>query len=263
MTTTVWLEKILNKYYAFLRDRSSIIENTGTNWQVISTPFVGLFNDTIEIYIKKQDRSIILSDDGITLNNLDTMGVSISRSQKRREIIDRVLLNWGLRLVGKEIITEANEHSIVQKKFAFISAISEINDMYILSKHAISSIFIEEVQNYLDEQKIIYTPSFIAKGTTGLEFNFDFQIAGHDKEIVIKSFNTLNKINVPNFLFSWEDIKPAREKITNKKIQALALINNTKNIKDEYLEALTSKKADFILWNERNTSNNIHKLKAA
>ena len=68
---------------------------------------------------------------------------------------------------------------------------------------------------------------------------------------------------MPNFLFSWEDIKPAREKITNKKIQALALINNTKNIKDEYLEALTSKKADFILWNERNTSNNIHKLKAA
>lgn len=261
---TTWLEQLLDDYYAFLKGRTSIIDKTGTDWHVISTPFVGLFNDTIELYVKKQDNKILLSDDSITINNLNLTGSAISRSPKRKETMDKILLNYGLMLKGNEIITEATEQSFVQKKFCFISAISEINDMYMLDNHSVSSIFIEEVQKYLDEQKIIYTPSFIAKGSTGLEFNFDFQIAGHTQEIVIKSFTTLNKLNVPSFLFSWEDIKPTREKITNKQITALALINNKeKEIKDEFLDAFSTKNAKFILWDERYTPENISKLKAA
>ena len=33
------------------------------------------------------------------------------------------------------------------------------------------------VRNYLDEKQIIFTPDFISKGETGLEFTFDFQLA--------------------------------------------------------------------------------------
>jgi|SRR6185437_4980207 len=261
---TTWLEQLLDEYYAFLKGRTKIIDKTGTNWHVISTPFIGLFNDTIELYVKKQDNKILLSDDSITIKNLNLSGASIARSPKRKEILDKILLNYGLRLKENEIITEATEQSFVQKKFSFISAISEINDMYMLDNHSVSSVFKEEVQNYFNEQNIIYTPSFIARGTTGLEFNFDFQIAGHTQEIVIKSFTTLNKLNVPSFLFSWEDIKPARERVTNKKITALALINNEdKEIKDEFLEAFAIKNANFLLWSERNSSENISKLKAA
>lgn len=121
-----------------------------------------------------------------------------------------------------------------------------------LAKHTVSSLFKEDVKTYLDEQKIIYTPQFIAKGSTGIEFTFDFQIAGRQKELVIKSFNSLNKINVPNFLFSWEDIKPAREKISGKELKGLAIVNDTdKEIKTEYLDALKSKGADYILWEQR------------
>ena len=57
--------------------------------------------------------------------------------------------------------------------------------MAMMAKHNVNSIFKEDVKVYLDEQKIIYTPQFIAKGTSGLEFTFDFQIAGHQKELVI------------------------------------------------------------------------------
>ncbi|MBP9742059.1 MAG: DUF1828 domain-containing protein [Burkholderiales bacterium] len=264
MKTTMWLEQLLEEYYTFLKGRNSIIEKTGTDWHVISTPFVGLFNDTIELYVKKQNDKILLSDDSITINNLNYMGSSISRSPKRKEIMDKILLNYGLSIKDNEIFTEATERSFVQKKFSFISAISEINDMYMLNKNSTYSIFMEDVKKYLDEQEIIYTPSFIAKGTTGLEFNFDFQIAGHHKEIVIKSFNNLNKLNVPSFLFGWEDIKPAREKITNKQVTALAFINNEeKEVKDEYLEAFNTKNSDIILFTERHTPENIAKLKAA
>ena len=85
-----------------------------------------------------------------------------------------------------------------------------------------------------------------------MEFNFDFQIAKKDKEIVIKSFNTINKSNLPTFLFSWDDIKPVREKITKKNVNAIAIINDIgKEIKTEFLDALKAKNANYILWSER------------
>ncbi len=145
---------------------------------------------------------------------------------------------------------------IVRKAAVFChvlrSAILEISDLYVLSSQNVASIFKEDVRAYLDKLDVVYTPDFISKGNTGLEFTFDFQIAKRNKEIVLKSFNTINKSNLPTFLFSWDDIKPLREKLTKKEVSAVAIINDIdKEIKREYLDALKAKNADFILWSER------------
>lgn len=258
-----WLNELIDKYYDFLKGRTAVITETGTNWAVISTPFIGLFNDTLEVYAKRDNGKILLSDDGITIKNLDLIGSPISRSPKRKDLLDKILLNYGIQYQDNEFITEATEQNFAQKKHNLVSAISEINDMYMLAKHTVASIFKDDVRDYLDEQQIIYTPEFISKGSTGLEFTFDFQIAYKDKEIVIKSFNSMNKLNLPNFLFTWEDIKSVRERITNKQVIGLAIINDEeKEIQVEYLEALKSKNADFILWTARHTPENVHKIAA-
>lgn len=258
-----WVNELIDKYYDFLKGRTSVITETGTDWAVISTPFLGLFNDTLDVYAKKENGKILLSDDGMTIKNLDLIGSTISRSPKRKELLDRILLNYGIQFNDNEFITEATEQTFAQKKHNLISAISEINDMYMLAKHTVASIFKDDVRSYLDEQRIIYTPQFISKGSTGLEFTFDFQIAYFDKEIVIKSFNSINKLNLPNFLFTWDDIKSVRERVTNKKVVGLAVINNEdKEVQDEYLDALKSRNADFILWTDRHKPDNIKKLAA-
>lgn len=258
-----WLNELIDKYYEFLKGRTAVVTDTGTNWAVISTPFIGLFNDTLEVYAKRDNGKILLSDDGITIKNLDLIGSPVSRSPKRKDLLDKILLNYGIQYQDNEFITEATEQDFAQKKHNLVSAICEINDMYMLAKHTVTSIFKDDVRDYLDEQQIIYTPQFISKGSTGLEFTFDFQIAYKDKEIVIKSFNSMNKLNLPNFLFTWEDIKSVRERITNKQVVGLAVINDEeKEIQSEYLEALKSKNADFILWTERHTPENVHKIAA-
>jgi hypothetical protein len=258
-----WVNELIDKYYDFLKGRTSVLTETGTEWAVISTPFIGLFNDTLEVYVKKENGKIFLSDDGVTINNLELIGSQISRSPKRKDLLDRILVNYGIQILDGEIVAEATENSFAQKKHNIISAISEINDMYMLAKHTVASVFKEDVQAYLNEQEIIYTPQFISKGSTGLEFTFDFQIAYRNKEIVIKSFNSLNKLNIPNFLFTWDDIKNARERVTSKEVIGLAIINNEdKEVSAEYLEALKSRKADHILWTERHLPENIMKLRA-
>lgn len=260
--TDNWVNELIENYYEFLKGRTVAITETGTEWSVISTPFLGLFNDTIELYVKKENDRIFFSDDGVTLKNLELVGSLISRSPKRKELLDRILLTYGVQLEQDELTIEANETNVAQKKHNLISAISEINDMYMLAKHTVASIFKEDVKTYLDEQNIIYTPQFISKGSTGLEFTFDFQIAYRNKEIVIKCFNIVNKLNLPNFLFTWEDIKSVREKITDKQVNGLAVINDTdKIVPQEYLDALKSKNADYILWSKRYVPENISKLK--
>jgi hypothetical protein len=194
---------------------------------------------------------------------LEVAGSPVMRSPKRKEWLDMVLMNYGITLNNDELQVSGTEKDFNQKKHNLICAISEISDMAMMAKHTISSLFKEDVKVYLDEQNIIYTPQFIAKGSTGIEFTFDFQIAGRQKELVLKSFNSLNKINVPNFLFGWEDIKPTREKLTGKELKGLAIVNNTdKEIKQEYLDALESKGANYILWESRYNPEMIEKLRA-
>ncbi|MDD4604118.1 MAG: DUF1828 domain-containing protein, partial [Bacteroidales bacterium] len=133
-----WVNELIDKYYDFLKGRTSVITETGTDWAVISTPFLGLFNDTLDVYAKKENGKILLSDDGMTIKNLDLIGSTISRSPKRKELLDRILLNYGIQFNDNEFITEATEQTFAQKKHNLISAISEINDMYMLAKHTVA-----------------------------------------------------------------------------------------------------------------------------
>lgn len=257
-----WIDKLMDDYYRFLRERTAVITETGTEWVVISTPFYSAFNDNLEIYAKKKSDKIILSDDGVTLKNIDLQGVSVKRSARRRELFENILLTYGISDKNDELIVETTETSFAQKKHNLVTAILEINDMYMLSKQSVSSIFKEDVKYFLDEQNIVHTPQFISKGKTGLEFTFDFQIAYKNKEIIIKSFNTLNKQNVPNFLFTWGDVKEAREQITKKNIVGVAVINDTeRDIEQEYIDAFASRNTKYILWSEKEKTKNINILK--
>lgn len=260
----IWIDKLLDDYYRFLKQKTVITEISTSDWIEIDTPFTDVFNDTIEIYAKRQNGKIILSDDGHTLRNLELSGVEISRSQNRKDMLDRILLNYGVHLDDKELIAEATESSFPQKKLNMLSAISEANDLYVIAKHTVASLFREDVKEYLDEREMVSTPYFISKGSTGLEFTFDFQIAYKQTELLIKAFNSVNKLNLPHFLFTWDDVKQVRERQSEKKVIGLAVINNEeREVKSEYLEALQNRGAEFILWTDRNKPENVRKLKAA
>ena len=257
-----WIEDSINQYYDWLKTKTYTKEDEQSGWFAVTTPFLGLFNDPIEIYMKMEDDTILMSDDGITIKNLELAGASITRSPKRKEWLDFILLNYGVTIDNGELLVKAKQADFSQKKHNLICAISEITDMEITAKHIVSSLFRDDVKQLLDEQEIIYTPQFITKGSSGIEFTFDFQIAGRNKELVLKSFNSLNKINVPNFLFSLDDIKPVREKASGKEMLSLAVINDIeKDIKPEYINALKSRNTDILFWSERNKPENLQKLR--
>lgn len=258
-----WLNSYVDDYYNWLKKKTIISSSHNSDWAIIDTPFLGAFNDTIELYVLQKNGKILLSDNGETFNNLSLLGINIQGSKKRRDFVDAILLNYGISQNNSELFTEANQSNFSQKKHNLISAIIELNDLYVLSENNVSSIFKEDVRNFLDDLDIIYTANFISKGVTGLEFNFDFQIAKREKETVIKSFNTIHRGNLSSFLFSWEDIKPVREKASKKNVEAIAIINDAnKEVKTEFLDAFLAKKAQYILWSQRNEEENKLKIVA-
>ena len=174
-----WINEKISEYYNWLKDNTAVREDKGTGWFAISTPFAGLFNDNIEIFVKKVSGSeIILSDDGETISNLSMSGVDLLRSDKRKGYLDKILANHGVLLSEGELISKSNGTDFAKKKHSLISAILNISDMTMLAKDNILSIFSEDVLEYANSLDLIYTPSFIVRGRSGLDFNFDFQIAG-------------------------------------------------------------------------------------
>ena len=126
-----WIDNRIAEYYQWLKDNTAIREDKGTGWFSVSTPFVGLFNDNIEIFVKKESETkILLSDDGETIIS----GVDVLRSQKRKDYMQKVANNFGIKITSEgEIVTESNGADFARKMNNFMSAISSISDMSRLS----------------------------------------------------------------------------------------------------------------------------------
>lgn len=256
-----WIENAISDYYKWLRNRTGYSTDEGTGWAVIHTPFIGLFNDSIDIYLRKEGDSILLSDDGETFASLSDIGINVSRSAKRREWLDSILLTYGIANHDGELVTKTTEADFPQAKHNLVSAILSICDLEVTGTKSIVSMFHDDVRRYFDEISLTYTPGFITRGSSGLESTFDFQIAGKTQETVIKTFGSLNMANLPTFLFGWDDIKATREAVTGKTLHAVAIVDDSeKASKGEYVAALERKNAHYFSWGKRTEEDSINYL---
>lgn len=259
-----WIDEKINEYYQWLKDNTAVREDKGTGWFAVDTPFAGLFNDHIEIFVrKKTETEILLSDDGETLGNLSLSGVDVSRSSKRREYLQRILDNHGVRLEGEEMCVTSNGADFAKKKHALVSAIISVSDMDMLANANVTSMFAEDVMAFADVKGVLYTPMFIVRGKSGLDFNFDFQVAGRQSELAVKTFNTLRQNNLSSYLFCLGDVKDARERTSGKAFRSLAVVNDT-SVKpsEKLLDALHAYNTDVLLWSERDFPQNADIFKA-
>lgn len=255
------IKKLIANYYQWLADNTVVTHDRQTDWFAVNTPFVGLMNDHIEIFVKKDGERISLSDDGETLWNLESLGVNVLKSSTRRKIVQQIELNYGVKIMDNEITAEATIDTFPAKKHALLQAIQQVSDLKMTRKQNTISMFSEEFKSYLDSENAIYTPQFNLIGKSGLSFVFDFQIAGRNDESVIRTFNSLNQSSVAGFLFGIGDIRDARENATGKKLHCMAVINDLERTPDkEFLSALREYDCKPLLWSQKGTGWNVETL---
>lgn len=144
-----WIEDRITDYYKWLRERTKIRTDETTGWSVMSTPFLGAYNDPLEIYLRKEGNNIEMSDDGATFDNLNLLGINLSRSQKRREWVEYILRNYGVTLEGNELRTIATVDNFPRKKHSLLCAMLEISEMEVLAQNNVATLFKEDVKNFL------------------------------------------------------------------------------------------------------------------
>jgi len=239
------IQSMINDYYAWLRDKN-ILKQVDNQWTEITTPFLDRHNDHIQIYLKKNDNgSIILTDDGYTIEDLEMSGCSFDNSEKRQKLLEVTLNSFGIKKEDNQLIVSANPSNFNFRKHSLIQGILAVDDMFYLASPHIKSLFFEDIKNWLDISEIRYIQNVNFEGKSGFNRRFDFAIPQSKQapERIIKTINNPNKTSADNLVFSWIDTKETRG--DNSVAYAIANDNEQK-LSNEFKEALESYNINII-----------------
>lgn len=204
------MKQLIESYISWLKQKINYKEING--YYEITTPFVNHINDYIQFYIKMDERGrIYMTDDGETLNNLEMAGVDIDQPARKREL-ESILNGFAVKLSGNELTTIATPATFPMRKHNFIQAIMAIDDLFILASPRVEQFFLEDVQNFLHQNKVRFSQNIILQGKSTFQHKFDFLIPSSEKapERIIKAVSNPKKQNVMVHLFAFEDTKLAR-----------------------------------------------------
>jgi hypothetical protein len=202
-------QDLVSAYIEWLRQKIKVEEINGIC--EITTPFLDRHNCHLQIYVKKSDGGLILTDDGCTITDLKLSGCEFT-TEKRRQIFHSILNGFGVRLSEDELIVEARPDNFPQKKHNLIQAILSINDLFVMAAPMVSTIFREDVERYLRLNEVRFTPSVNFTGRSGFVHFFDFVIPASKAkpERILRAINRPNRQNITSLIFSWTDTKEIR-----------------------------------------------------
>lgn len=215
----------------------------------ITTPFLDRHNDHLQIYVKQTGDKLLLTDDGYIISDLLMSGCDIS-SPRRQNVLHTILNGLGVRLDGDSIVIEARADDFPQKKHLLLQAMISVNDMFMMSQHKVVSLFLEDVEHFLDTNDVRYTPSVQFNGKSGFAHSFDFVIPASKKmpERLIKAINNPSKEKAQTLLFSWSDIREIRKRESSMYI----FVNDMdKTIRPDVLGAFNEYGITTISWTKR------------
>jgi hypothetical protein len=243
-------QKIIDQYIKWIKDNTSIRTAKEDGFCEITTPFLDRHNDHLEIYVTKKEDKIILSDDGYILADLTASGVEINTDRKQT-IFKMALNGFGVKIgENNQLCIEANMNNVGQKKHYLLQAMLAINDMFVLSRENIYSLFKDEVEKFFKTKEIIYAKDIKLTGKTGFDHNIDFLVARTKTrpERLIKTINTPKKDQVMASIFSFTDIAVMRESKTSNYV----IYNDTDNpISPDALSALNNYGIKNIPWSQK------------
>jgi len=225
MTTTQEIERLLNDYRAWLKDKTTLREVDGS-WVEITTPYLDQHNDALQIYARSDNGGYVLTDDSYIVRDLEASGCNLD-SQKRKDLLRVTLNGFGVQMKDDALETHATAENFPARKHNLIQAMLAVNDLFYLASPFVQSFFIEDVIAWLDTNDIRYTPRVKFTGTSGFDHLFDFVIPKSPKrqqpERIIQAINRPTRDSAETFIYAWSDTRNVRPTDS----AAYAVLNDT------------------------------------
>ncbi len=241
------IQKLMDRYANWLRDKSPLRE-VGDSVEV-TTPFLDRHNDSLQFYIKRSNGHLLLTDDGMTIEDLRISGCNLD-SPKRRDLLQVTLNGFGVQLDGDALTARATHESFCLKKHNFVQAMLAVNDLFYLATPMVTSLFGEDVVSWLDANSVRYVPGISFVGKTGYSHRFDFDIPKSKArpERLLRAINRPDRDAAEAMVMAWVDTRETRP----PGAEAYALLNDAEGrVLTTVIDALDSYDVVAVPWSRR------------
>jgi hypothetical protein len=241
------IQTLLDQYLRWLKDKTVLRQVE--DWIEITTPYLDRHNDYLQIYVRRENGSYILTDDGYTIEDLKRSGCELE-SKKRSDLLTLTLNGFGVKLVENAMIMHASSDNFPLRKHNLVQAMLAVNDLFYLAVPMVASIFLEDVESWLDLSDIRYTPKVKFTGKSGYDHLFNFVIPASRKqpERILQAINRPSRETAQSVAFSWIDTKEVRPANS----RAYALLNDSEHMPSGYvIDALKNYDVNPVLWSRR------------
>ena len=241
------IQRLMDDYHVWLREKTDL--RAVDDWVEITTPYLDRHNDCIQIYAKRSNDGFILTDDGVTIDDLELSGCKLD-SPKRKRLLRITLNGFGVSQSNNELQVKVTPNNFALKKHNLLQAMLAINDLFYLATPMVSSLFLEDVGAWLRNYNIRVVPNSKLSGKSGYDYFYNFVIAGSKSlpERVLLCINNPDSNSAKRTVFAWEDTRQARP----VESRAYAILNDTvKQIPEGVLDAFRNYDMQPVPWSRR------------
>lgn len=248
MSMVLEIEKLLNDYRLWLKDKTTLRELNGS-WVEITTPYLDRHNDALQIYARAENGGYMLTDDSYTIHDLEASGCNL-HTEKRQDLLKMTLNGFGLKLHDEALEVRATADNFPLRKHSLIQAMLAVNDLFYLAKPVVESLFFEDVVAWLDANEIRYTPKVKFTGISGYDQLFDFVIPKSRKqpERILQAITRPTRETAQSFIYAWADT----QKVRSPESRAYAVLNDVEQATSGgVIDALRNYQIRPVLWSAR------------
>lgn len=167
-------EKLLDHYSKWLRSQYHVKKLGDTD--EVTTPFLNTIVDNIRIYVKSLNgNQIELSDDGITLQDLELSGINMSAST-RRELLSKLKKEFHVHQRADTLLVQGSIQNFPRLKQNFLLAIIRIDDLANTKHPNVENLFSEEVYDFLDSHDFGGLREHPFNGNSGVTYSTSYVI---------------------------------------------------------------------------------------
>ena len=241
------VKALIDEYVSWLHDQTALRE-VGEVVE-ITTPYLDRNNDHVQIYVKKEGDIYIVGDDGYTFADLELSGCELD-TPKRKQLLELTLNGFGVKIEDDELVVRTSPENFALRKHSLLQAILAVGDLFYLASPTIASLFLEDVNNWLEVNEIRYIPSVDFTGKSGLVHKFHFAIpkSSSRPERLIRAINNPTRQSAIQMAFAWEDTKEIRPAAS----EAYAMLNDSESrITAPVRDTLKAYGVQAIPWSRR------------
>lgn len=242
------IQKLTEEYHAWLREKTSL--RAIGDWVVITAPFLDRHNDFIQIYVRRTSDGFFLTDDGETIDDLESSGCTLD-SPKRKSLLRTTLNGFGVQLdKNNALVVRTTAMDYPLKKHNLLQAMLAVNDLFYLATPMVKSFFVEDVEAWLKLSEIRFVSGIKLPGRSGYDhlYNFIIPESRNAPERVLLGINRPDTNCAQRMVFAWEDTRQARR----ARSRAYAILNDSaKQVPAGVLDAFSNYDIRPVPWSQR------------